>query len=57
MSKSAKTAHAHGLSLAKTLMVCIVVFQAENGEFGAMPTSDYDGDPAAIIHEFDPFQP
>jgi hypothetical protein len=28
-----------------------------NGEFGVMPSADYDGDLAAIVHEFDPFQP
>jgi hypothetical protein len=28
-----------------------------NGEFGVMPSAEYDGDPAAIVHEFDPFQP
>ncbi len=56
MSQSLRTAHAHGWSLAKTLMVCIVVFHAGNGEFGVMPSADYDGDPAAIIHEFDPWE-
>ncbi|MGO9595864.1 MAG: hypothetical protein ACLPIG_19980 [Methylocella sp.] len=24
-----------------------------NGEFGVMPPAEYDGDPAAIVHEFD----
>ncbi len=57
MSQSLKLAHVRGWNLATTLMVCIVVFQAGNGEFGVMPTSEYDGDPAAILHEFDPFQP
>lgn len=57
MSQSLSNAHALGWSLATTLMVCIVVFQAGNGEFGVMPTSEYDGDLAAILHEFDPFQP
>jgi hypothetical protein len=37
-------------------MVCIVVFHAGNGEFGVMPSADYDGDPATIIHEFDPWE-
>jgi hypothetical protein len=57
MSQALKTAHARGWNLATSLMVCIVVFQAGNGEFGVMPTSEYDGDPATIIHEFDPFSP
>jgi hypothetical protein len=55
MSQALKTAHARGWNLATTLMVCIVVFQAGNGEFGVMPTSEYDGDPASIVCEFDPF--
>ena len=57
MSQALKTAHARGWNLATTLMVCIVVFQAGNGEFGVMPTTEYDGDPSAIVHEFDPFAP
>jgi len=31
-------------------------FCASDGEFGVMPSSEYDGDPAAIIHVFDPFE-
>jgi hypothetical protein len=38
-------------------MVYITVLQAGNGEFGVMPSAESDGDPAAIVHEFDPFQP
>jgi hypothetical protein len=55
MSQALKTAHARGWNLATTLMVCIVVFQAGNGEFGVMPTAEYDGDAASIVCEFDPF--
>ena len=57
MSQALITAHARGWNLATTLMVCITVFQAGNGEFSIMPSVEYDGDPAAIVHEFDPFQP
>jgi hypothetical protein len=56
MSQSLKQANARGWNLATTLMVCIVVFQAGNGEFGVMPAAEYDGDVAAIVQEFDPFQ-
>jgi len=38
-------------------MVHITVFQAGNGEFGVPPSAEYDGDPAAVVHEFDRFQP
>jgi hypothetical protein len=57
MSQVLSTAQARAWNLATILMVCIVVFQAGNGEFGVMPSAEYDGDPAAIVHEFDPFQP
>ena len=57
MSQALSNAHARSWNLATTLMVCIVVFQAGNGEFGVMPSAEYDGDEAAIVHEFDPFQP
>ena len=36
-------------------MVTVIVFQAENGQFGVMPSSDYDGDATAVLHEFDSF--
>ena len=57
MSQDLATAHALAWNLATTLMVCIIVFQAGNGQFGVMPSAEYDGDEAAIIHEFDPVQP
>ncbi|MCQ8280148.1 hypothetical protein NFI95_17025 [Acetobacteraceae bacterium KSS8] len=49
-------AFANGWNLATTLMVCIVIFRTGMDGYGAMPASEYDGDPAAIVHEFDPFQ-
>ena len=57
MSQALSIAHARGWNLATTLMVCITVFHAGNGEYGVMPSAEYDGDPATIIREFDPFQP
>jgi len=56
MPQSLTLAHARGWNLATTLLVCIVVFRAGDGEFGVMPSSEYDGDPAAIVHVFDPFE-
>lgn len=55
MSNTLKTAYASGWNLALTLMVTVIVFQAENGQFGIVPSVDYDGDTGAVIHEFDPF--
>jgi len=56
MSQALSIAQARGWNLAITLMVCITVFHVGNDEYGVMPSAEYDGDPATIIHEFDPFQ-
>ena len=55
MSNTLKAAYAAGWNLALTLMMTVTVFQAENGQFGIVPTAEYDGEAAAILHEFDPF--
>jgi hypothetical protein len=47
-------AQRHAWSLARTLMVCITLFQAGNG-YGAIPSADYDGDIDRIVREYDPF--
>ena len=49
-------AQRHALSLARTLMVCITLFRAGNG-YGAVPSSEFDGDADSVIHEYDPFNP
>ena len=48
---------ANAWNLATTLMVCVVIFRAGTDGYGIMPAAEYDGDPAAVLHEFDPFQP
>jgi len=35
-------------------MVCVVLIQTDAG-YGVMLSSEFDGDPATIIHEYDPF--
>ena len=57
MSQALSTAYARGWNLATILMVCVIIFQAGDGEFGVMPTSEYDGDLDFVVHEFDPFLP
>jgi hypothetical protein len=52
---SRKDAHAFEASLAATLMVSIVVFQAEDGTFGAVPADEIDSDEVVIVSEYDPF--
>ena len=49
-------ATAFAASLASTLMVSIVVFQAGDGTHAAMPADDYDGDETLIALEIDPWQ-
>ena len=52
---SRKDAHAFAASLAATLMVSIVVFQASDGSFGAVPADEIDGDEVLVIGEHDPW--
>jgi hypothetical protein len=52
---SRKDAQAFAASLAATLMVSIVVFQAGDGTFGAVPADEIDGDEVVIVSEYDPF--
>ncbi|MBN9241238.1 MAG: hypothetical protein J0I98_00425 [Mesorhizobium sp.] len=51
---SLNDAHAFAFSLATTLMAAIIIFQAGDGTFSITPASEYDGDIAAIVHDYDP---
>lgn len=51
---SLSLAQARAWNLAKTLMVTMVLFRADEG-FGVMPETEFDGDPASIVHEYDPY--
>jgi hypothetical protein len=42
------------LDLARTLMVCVILFEGELG-YGVVPTHEFDGDLATILLEYDPF--
>ena len=53
---SLTVAQRHAWSLSRTLMVCITLFRAGDG-YGAMPTSEYDGDRDSVVCEYDPFSP
>ncbi|MEK4035397.1 hypothetical protein WOC76_06640 [Methylocystis sp. IM3] len=50
-------AHAFAFSLATTLMVATIIFQAGDGTLSVTPASEYGGDTVAIVHEIDPFAP
>jgi hypothetical protein len=52
---SRKDAHAFAASLAATLMVSIVVFQAGDGSFGAVRADEIDDDEVEIVAEHDPW--
>lgn len=52
---SRKDAHAYAASLAATLMVAIVVFEAGDGSYGAVPADEIDGDEVVIVAEHDPW--
>lgn len=54
---SLNDAQAFAFNLASTLMVAIIIFQADDGTLSVMPASEYDGDIIAIVREIDPFAP
>ncbi|MBB4020102.1 MULTISPECIES: hypothetical protein [Alphaproteobacteria] len=49
-------ATAFAASLAETLMVSIVVFQAGDGTHGVCPAGEFDGDEDMVEFEIDPWQ-
>jgi hypothetical protein len=48
------TAQSLGWSLARTMMTIIVLIETPSG-FAVMPLDEFDGDPACILCEYDPF--
>lgn len=54
MSQNLTLAQDHAWNLAKTLMVCITLFKSDGG-YGVLPSDEFDGDPASVIHEYDPY--
>ena len=49
-------AQANAWSLATTLMVCVVLIATTDG-YAVLPAAEFDGDPASVMHEYDPFAP
>ena len=47
-------AQRHAWNLARTLMVCVTLFQAGDA-YGVMPSAEYDGEQDTIVREYDPF--
>ena len=54
MSQNLTLAQTHAWSLAKTLMVCVTFFKSDGG-YGVLPSDEFDGDPAMILFEYDPW--
>ena len=48
------TAQSLGWNLARTMMTVIVLIETSKG-FSVMPLAEFDGDPATIVCEYDPF--
>jgi hypothetical protein len=54
MSNNLSLAQRYAYNLARTLMACVTLFHGEMG-YGVVLSSEFDGDPALIVHEYDPF--
>lgn len=54
MSENLSLAQSHAWSLAKTLRVCITLFKSDGG-YGVVSSDEFDGDPATVLFEYDPF--
>jgi hypothetical protein len=50
---SLNDAYAFAFSLASSLMVAILVFRAGDGSLSVVVASEFEGDAADIVHEFD----
>ncbi|GJD94434.1 hypothetical protein [Methylobacterium iners] len=54
MAHDLTLARSYAYHLARTLMVCITLFQTDDG-YGVMPSDEFDGDAATVVLEFDPY--
>lgn len=48
------TAQSFAWSLARTLMTVIVLIRTDKG-YAVMPWEEFDGNPAQVVQEYDPF--
>lgn len=55
MSTNLSLAQEFAWSLATSLMACVTLFRSEGG-YGATLSSEFDGDPASVLHEYDPYE-
>ncbi|ODT65218.1 MAG: hypothetical protein ABS75_32500 [Pelagibacterium sp. SCN 63-23] len=55
MSHNLSLAQSHAWSLARTLMVPVILFRVD-GEYGVLPADDLDDDDVEPLFEYDPYQ-
>lgn len=54
MAHNLELARQVALDLSRTLMICVTLFKSDGG-YAVVPSEDFDGDPARVIHEYDPY--
>lgn len=54
MSHNLNLAQEVAFDLARTLMICVTLFKSDLG-YAVVPSDEFDGDPATVIHEYDPY--
>ena len=55
MSHNLILAQNNAFNLAQMLMAPVTLFR-NDGQFGVMPSQEYDGDEETVIHVYDPFE-
>ena len=55
MSNNLPLAQEFAYSLAISLMACVTLFRSEGG-YGAVPTAEFEGDDAIVVHVYDPWE-
>lgn len=55
MSTNLSLAQEFAWSLATSLMTCITLFRSDDG-YAVVPTAEFDGDAAVVIHDYDPWE-
>jgi hypothetical protein len=55
MSHNLILAQNYAFNLAQMLMAPVTLFQ-NDGQFGVMPSNEYDGEDETVIHIYDPWE-
>jgi len=54
MANNLELAGQVALDLARTLMICVTLFKSDLG-YAIVPSDEFDGDPASVVYEYDPW--